>query len=209
MHFSINPRLRKKLSRIAALTAAAMFAVPALASAATCPTQPTTSPFAHWGDTNSYFMVPGGNFESPLAGSGWLFNNADRTLGNEPFQVGGSSDSHSLTINGSGEAVSPEFCIDSTMQYFRFFAHALGNGSDLKVAVVVRTATGTIQLPIDRVTDVSAASTLAWAPTGQLNLASGLNIAPGQSVSGRLVFAVLGGGSWQIDDVYADPWRGD
>ena len=121
---------RTRLACVAALTLLMMVVIPSAASASTCPAPATTTPFTQWGDTGSYFLVPGGNFESPLAASGWFVNRADRTLGNEPFFVGGSSDAYSLTMNGFALAVSPAFCIDNTMQNLRFFAHALGGNGD-------------------------------------------------------------------------------
>jgi hypothetical protein len=202
-----QPRMRKRLGRLAALTAAAMLALPAAAFASSCPAPPTITPFTHWGDTGSYFPLAGGNFESPLAAGGWMVAGAQRTPGNEPFYVGGSSDSHSLTIEGGGIAVSPAFCIDNSMPYFQFFAHALGANGTLHVRLVVQTATGSISTPIRPAIDLTAGSMASWGPTGQLNLAGGMTVANGQSALGRLVFHVAGRSSWQVDDIYVDPYR--
>lgn len=203
----LQPRVRKRLGRLAALAVAAMFALPAAAFASSCPAQATTTPFTQWGDTGSYFPLAGGNFESPLAAGGWIVAGAERTLGNEPFYVGRSSDSHSLTIDGGGIAVSPTFCIDDSMPYFRFFAHALGANGNLQVRLVVQNATGPISTPISHAVDLTAGSMASWGPTGQLNLADGVTVATGQSALGRLVFDVAGRSSWQVDDIYVDPYR--
>jgi hypothetical protein len=207
MRFLLYPRFVRRLGRVAAVMAAATLAVPAVASAASCPAQGTSTPFAHWGDTGSYFPVPDGNFESPLLSSGWTVFNGERTLGNEPFYVDGSGDSHSLTIAGGGIAISPAFCVDDTMQYFRFFAHALGTNGELRVGLVVQTAGGGVEIPFGQFTDLTAASMTSWAPTAQLNLADGAALANGQTGLGRLVFDVAGPSGWQIDDVYVDPFR--
>jgi len=202
-----QPRVRRRFGRLAALTAAAMFALPAAAFASSCPAQATTTPFTHWGDTASYFPLAGGNFESPLAASGWMVAGAERTLGNEPFYVGSSTDSHSLTIDAGGVAVSPSFCVDASMPYFRFFAHALSANGNLEVRLLVAPVAGPLSVPTSQAVDVTAGSTATWGPTGQLNLADGVTMAPGQSELGRLVFHAAGPGSWQIDDIYVDPYR--
>jgi hypothetical protein len=204
MHVCLHPRARKRLGRVAALTVAAMFAVPAAAFASSCPAQATTTPFTQWGDTASYFPLPGGDFESPLAASGWIVTGAARTLGNEPFSTSGS---HALTIDGGGIAVSPAFCIDDSMPYVRFFAHSLGAGGNLEVRLVVQSARGSISTPLSRVADLAAGSMAGWAPTGQLNLAGNTTVPNGQSALGRLVFDVAGRGGWQVDDISVDPYR--
>lgn len=206
MQFVPRPSVRKRLGRLVALTAAAMFVVPAAAFASSCPAQATTTPFAQWGDNGSYFLAPGGNFESPLAASGWMVNGAERTLGGEPFDVGIPSD-YSLTINGGGVAISPAFCIDDSMPYFRFFAHALGANGNLEVRLVVQTPTGSVSTPVTHVADLAASSMASWAPTSQLDLANGISIANGQTGVARLVFSVAGLSPWRVDDIFVDPYR--
>ena len=206
MPFVLRPRGVRRLGRLTAFLAAAVLGVPAVASAASCPPQPTTTPFTQWGDAGSYFLAPGGDFEAPLRSSGWIVANAGRTPGNEPFHVGGGSDSYSLTIGGGGVAVSPAFCFDDSMPYLRFFAHALGTAGDLHVRLAVMTAHGPVSFPFDRVADLPAASMPSWAPTGQLALTDGAVAADGEDQA-RLVFDASGPGSWQIDDIYVDPYR--
>jgi hypothetical protein len=203
----LDPRARTRLMRLAALTVVMMFVIPATAFASSCPAQATTTPFASWGDSGSYFALPGGNFESPLATSGWIVSGAARTLGNEPYFVGASSDSHSLTIGGGGIAVSPAFCIDDSMPYFRFFARSLNAGGNLQVRLVVQAGARSFSAPLSHVVDLTAGAMASWAPTGQLNLTNGTTVANGQSAVGRLVFDVAGRASWQVDDIYVDPYR--
>jgi hypothetical protein len=205
--FVLHPRRVRRLGRLTALLVAAVLGLPAVASAASCSPQPTTTPFTQWGDAGSYFLAPSGNFEAPLWSSGWLVANGSRTLGNEPFHVGAGSDSYSLTIGGGGVAVSPPFCFDESMPYVRFFARALRPAGTLQVRLAVMTAAGPVSFPFDRVADLPAASMPSWAPTGQLPLANGAPAAGGQGGQARLVFDVAGPGSWQIDDIYVDPYR--
>jgi hypothetical protein len=197
----------RRLGRLAALTAALLFAIPAIASAATCPTPQTTGPFTLWGDTGSYFSLPGGNFESPLDASGWVVNRAERAPGNEPFLVGAPTDSSSLVIGGGGIALSPPFCIDNSMPYLRFFARSLGANGKLEVRLVVQTRAGLVTAPFTRVADLTAGSMPSWAPTGQLALADGVTGSAGRTTTARLAFSVAGHGGWQVDDIYVDPYR--
>jgi hypothetical protein len=219
MRFALHPRVARRIGRFAALMTVAALAIPAAASAAahatahatasaaSCPAQATTTPFTQWGDTGSYFLVPGANFEAPLSSSGWTVIDGERTLGNEPFYVGSSTDSYSLTLGRRGVAISPAFCVDDSMPYMRFFAQALGMNGDLQVRLVVQTASGRVDIPFSQVADLAAGSMPSWAPTPQLKLTNDPALANGQTGIGRLVLDVAGSSSWQIDDIYVDPFR--
>ena len=117
----VRSRLRVAIARIAALACLGLLAVPGLAFAS-CPASPVSTPFSQWGDTNSYFLLPGGSFEGTADQVGWTLSGASLTAGNEPFYVNDSGDSQSLTIAGGGSATSPFFCVDNTMTSLRFFA---------------------------------------------------------------------------------------
>jgi hypothetical protein len=184
-----------------------MFAIPAVASAASCPASATTTPFTQWGDTGSYFPLAGGNFESAPATSGWTLQRAELAAGNEPFYVGAGTDANSLTIDGGGHAVSPAFCIDNAMPYLRFFARSLGTTGSLDVRLVVQTPVGLVSAPFSRVADLASGSMPAWAPTGRLNLADGVTGTAERTGAARLVFSAAGRAGWQIDDIYVDPYR--
>lgn len=230
MPLVLHPRVRKQVGRLAALTAAGMFAATGVATAAPgpvpapiagsppaaglttaaahtgCPSQPVSQTFASFGDTSNYFPLPGGNFEGASA-AGWTLSNARLTAGGEPFAVGGSGDSQSLTITGTGRALSPIFCLDATMPDIRFFARQSAAGSGLKVALILKHgAHDDAGQHGDTVVDLADGSMPSWAPTGQLQLTDALSIAPGQQVQAQLEFEVKGQGAWQIDDVYVDPW---
>lgn len=196
----IHPRVRKTIGRVAAMTCVAVFASAGAAYAA-CPAQTTTTPFAQWGDHSSYFLVPGGSFEGTESQVGWNLDNAELTAGNEPFYVHGRSDDQSLTIDGGGTAASPVFCADATMPDFRFFAREDSPGGDLKVEGVIQTPYGPYTATVATIADGSMPS---WAPTAQLKIPS---IPTGWRIPVSLRFVVSGGGSWQVDDVYVDPYR--
>ena len=74
MPLVIHPRVRKTIGRIAALTCVAVFVSSGAAFAAQCPTQSAKQKFSKWGDSSSYFLVPGGSFEGTPAQVGWTLS---------------------------------------------------------------------------------------------------------------------------------------
>src|SRR5690348_17796697 len=96
----IHPRVRKSIGRIAALTCAAVFVSSGAAFAAQCPTQSGKQKFSKWGDSSSYFLVPGGSFEGTPDQVGWTLSGSTLTAGNEPFHVNAVTDDQSLLIDG-------------------------------------------------------------------------------------------------------------
>jgi hypothetical protein len=184
------------------LTCAAVFVSSSAAFAAQCPTQDGKQKVANLGDTASYFLAPGGSFEGTPAEVGWTLSNATLTPGNEPFYFNSSSDDQSLRINGGGSATSPLFCVDSTMPNLRFVVRETAPGSVLKVQGVVKMPYGPVAVTVGSLSDGSVPG---WT-TVQLNLPTN-RIPKGLSVPAALRFVVPGSGSWQLDDVYVDPYR--
>jgi len=199
----IHRRLRRALFSVASLTCVAMFASTSVALAS-CPAPPVSTPFSQWGDSNDYFLLPGGSFEGTADQVGWTLDNASLTTGNEPFNVNDPGDQQSLTINGGGSATSPFFCVDETMSSLRFFAQQAGAGTDLRVKALIQNADGSVT-PVP-VADLADGSMPTWAPTDPLG-GSG-HLPAGSTMMVALRFrAPLSSGSWQIDDIYVDPYR--
>jgi hypothetical protein len=201
----IHSRLRARVARLAALAALTCFGVLAGTGVAfaSCPAQSLSTPFSQWGDTNSYYLVPGGSFEGTSDQVGWTLSGASLTPGNEPFYVDDSGDSQSLTIPAGGSATSPYFCVDDTMSSLRFFAQEATAGSDLQVQALVQTADGVRTAPVADLADGSMSS---WAPTDPI-IPNG-SVPDGATLSVALQFSVpQSSGSWEIDDVYVDPYR--
>lgn len=203
MPLVIHPRVRKTIGRVAALTCVAVFVSSGAAFAAQCPTQSAKQRFSTWGDTSSYFLVPGGSFEGTPTQVGWTLSGATLTAGNEPFFLNAVTDNQSLLVDAGGSATSPLFCVDSTMTSLRFFARQTEQGSDLEVQGVVATPRGPLTVTVADVSDGDFPS--EWTP---MEVAIDTNRIPrGYSVSAALRFVVPDSGSWQIDDVYVDPYR--
>jgi hypothetical protein len=186
-----------------------LLAVPAGAFAsssisASCPIPPLSTPFAQWGDANSYYLAPGGSFEGTADHVGWTLSGATLTSGNEPFFVNGSGDSQSLTIAGGGTATSPYFCVDNTMASLRFFAKQAAVGSDLQVQALVQMGGGVQTVSVGDLADGSMPS---WAPTQPI-VGDTSGLPDGQMLNVALRFSVpASAASWQVDDLFVDPYR--
>ena len=197
----IHPRVRKTIGRVAAMTCVAAFATTGTAFAA-CPSPSVSTPFASLGDTNSYFLAPGGNFDG--SAGGWNLNNASLTQGGDPANAGGAANPESLTINAGGSVQSPFFCGDNTMPSLRFFANEVARGSDLRVYAVVNWGPWTGTYPIGGVADGSLGT--GWSAGSPISVNN--TLAPGQTIQVALKFYVpQGSSSWQISDVFIDPYR--
>ena len=197
---------KRALALVAACFALAVAAQPAAAASTptTCPDTVSSPVFAALGDNADYTPVSGGTFEGDMLG--WTLNGASVVAGsNEPWQVGGDTDSNSLHIAPGGSAVSPTFCVSSKTPTWRFFAHAavLSPGPTLKVYVQIGNPSGhLIRVPAAFLKGDAYGS---WAATPAMVL--GKVLPPGFNVNVRFVFtADSNGGAWWIDDVFVDPY---
>jgi hypothetical protein len=200
----VRSRLRAATRRVVMLVGLGLFAAPGVALAS-CPAQPVSTPFAQWGDTNNYFPIPGGSLEGTADQLGWTLSGASLTSGNEPFYVNDSSDGQSLTIPGGGSATSPYFCVDNTMGSLRFFAQQASSGAGLRVTALVQASDGSVStVPVAHLLDGSMSS---WAPTDAIP-GDTSSLSDDQTVMVALRFTVrASAASWQVDDVYVDPYR--
>jgi hypothetical protein len=199
-----------RISAIAALAAILAAVFPAIASAG-CPTATLSQPFAQFGDGANYTLAPDGSFENGAAG--WTAPAGLLNLGQTSATVGAGNESynvvagtHSLAIAANGTAVSPSFCISSEYPTFRFFAHQPGGASSSPLSVSLRWLN-----VLGVVVDTGAGSLNndgAWAPSPPMRLGSSVPLwMPGSTLQVQLVFHAGAGGSYQVDDVYLDPYR--
>ncbi|MEA2436471.1 MAG: hypothetical protein QOF65_1027 [Thermoleophilaceae bacterium] len=206
---------RARIALTAALTGAALFtALPGtasagvlVASAPSCDNGATSQPFAQWGDSNNYFLAPGGNFESGAAG--WTLNGARVVADQEPWQVDGGG-SHALVVPAGRSVVSPTVCVGVEDPSMRFFAHRSGGGllgaaSQLLVTARVETSLGlVVEVPVGTINALSNGTTWNRTPV-QIVLASLLPLLPGEHTPVQFRFAAVGTADWVIDDVFVDP----
>jgi hypothetical protein len=190
--------------------AAVAFASPANAallteSADSCDDGVITQPFKRFGDYANYKEL--GSFEA--GADGWQFSGGAKIVaGNESYKVGGSSDDSSLSLPQGSAAISPFTCVGLDEPSLRLFAKRnsalLGLVSTLSVQIQVKTSLGlSVWLPV-LPGDLGGGS---WHPTVPMPLiANILPLSSSDRTPVRFRFAPLLG-SWQIDDVYVDPFR--
>ncbi|HWF73770.1 MAG TPA: hypothetical protein VG186_10530 [Solirubrobacteraceae bacterium] len=177
---------------------AAVVLIPAVSAAqaqlinlGACNSNPLSQPFAPWGDSSSYELAPGGDFET----STWTLSGGARIVpGSEPFAATGTLGSFSLSVPAGASAVSPSTCVDAAYPSVRFFVGGTG-------AVAVSVVYDGIAIPTGLA--VAAGS---WTPTAPMITTSPvLGILSGGTahVSLELTGVV---GSPQVDDVFVDPW---
>lgn len=194
----------KRVLAVALVGLAMLVAAPgASADSSGCPAPPSSPVFSPFGDNASYSLVPGGNFEGSMAG--WTLDGASVVNGNEPWDVGNSSDSQSLNVSAGGEAVSPSFCVTNAFPNWRFFALSNGGSgwhSGIRVSIQWTDQNGnTGEVPVAY---LPSGLFSQWEPTRSLML--GALLQDGTTMQVRLVFDAGSGGSWNIDDVYVDPY---
>jgi hypothetical protein len=199
---------RKLFSLALAMAAALMLMSPAanagllVSSATDCADQKLDQTFLRWADVANYTLHPGGDFDS---GPDWsLAGGAAVVSGNEYFYVSGDKgDSNSLYLPSGASATSGSICVGIEHPDIRFLARAGNPMATLSVQVLFEDGTGVLRsAPIGA---ISAGS--SWAPTVPLPIAVNLlPLLPGERTAVAFKFTAQGG-SFQIDDVYVDPYR--
>ena len=163
---------------------------------------PTSKAFAAWGDTANYRIVPGGSFES---GAAWTLSGGAKVVaGNEPFNV--VPGTHSLSLTNGATAVSPKTCFTFGDWHMRFLVRNTGNtAGKLKVDVLVPTLVGLVSVLDGGYVQADG----SWDPSPNVsalltNVGGLLGLT--KAVSFRLR-ATGTGASFQVDDVFLDPFR--
>lgn len=172
----------------------------AVASTGECAGSALSQPFAQWGDSNSYELLPGGDFEGSL--SGWtLSHGAQKAAGSEPYGASGTVGAWSLALAVGASAQSPFTCVTASDSSFRLFARNEGPSATVLAYVVYKTPLGNVSVPVGTVTLKSG-----WQPTP--SMPTGAAVAGALSSNGTaqmaLRFTALTGAS-RIDDVFVDP----
>jgi hypothetical protein len=171
-----------------------------------CGARVEATPFRAWSDTHSYFLMPGGDFESGAAG--WTLTGGSAVVGgSESFLTNHATDSHSLKMVAGSVAASPTICVAMGENSARLFVKSSGGASSvLHVQVYVQNRlTG---LVLSTGFDVAGNATRnVWTPSPRLfvpNLLGG--VLGDQNLT--VVFTTKGApATWNIDDVYVDPFK--
>jgi hypothetical protein len=160
----------------------------------------TSYPFAQWDDNNPYYAVPNGGFENGT--TGWSVNGGSLVYGNEPWYVGGYG-KYSLSVRPGGSARSPAVCINLFDPFFRMFAKSNAANGPLNVQVYFYGLTGNLT-GILNLDSFSASDYASWSPTGTIPSALALPLLT--RYAQLRVTSGATSGTWQIDDVFVDPW---
>jgi len=176
----------------------------ALISTDACDNATLSQPFLQFNDSNSYKLVPGGDFEGSL--SGWnLTGRATRVSGSEPFGVTGTVGKSSIYLPAGASVQSPYTCVDAAYPTFRFVGRNNGLLSIVAVSIVYKEPLlGAVAVPVGTV-----ALTGSWAPSAQMLTLSAVQgivngLLTGKTPQVALRFTAVTGSS-QIDDVFVDP----
>lgn len=197
---------RRGLALRGLIAGVALAAIPTAAAQAdvistgACDDATLSQPFAQWGDSSSYKLVPGGDFEHGTGG--WTLTGSAHTVaGSEPFGVTGSVGSTSVSLPAGSSVQSPYTCVNAAYPTFRFLARQSGLLSSTLVQVVyIVPGVGQVAIPVG-----ASALSGSWRPSLPMLTASAV---PGVLSDGTakvaLRFTQLTG-SAQIDDVFVDP----
>lgn len=196
------------LASLLTLALSALLATPAVAGAArSCEARSVSQPFLPWLDVGHYFLFAGGDIESTR---GWtLSGGAQLVAGNEPYLVTSRGDTHSLLLPPGSAARTASACVDSAEPTVRFFVRNTGSplstlAVDARIRTTVLGVTTETTLPLG----VVLGTTQTWQPSLPTVFDLSLNQLLGGTTTVDFGFAPLGpGGSWQVDDVYVDPFK--
>jgi hypothetical protein len=174
-----------------------------VSSATSCDDQVFEQPFLRFADPANYVLAPSGTFEQNT--DAWtLTGGASVVSGNETFFVHAPAEASSLSLPPNSSATSAPMCVGIEHPTLRLLARNRGGLlSTLQVEVLFEDAAGNTQsLPIGVLLGGSA-----WKPTIPMPVVVNLlPLLPGEHTSVAFRFST-GSGSWQIDDVYVDPYR--
>ena len=148
MHIRLRAAVAAALSVLGCTALAAPAAQASVLSLlpGSCGSESYSQPFARWGDTTNYVLMPGGSFE---AGSpSWtLSGGAKAAAGNETYYVRSASDASSMTLPTGGSATSPAACTSIYHPTMRFFVRNTGaSTSQLKVEALYPGLLGGVQV---------------------------------------------------------------
>jgi hypothetical protein len=202
--------MRRSLKAVLVTGVIALFgAGPASAGLGLACPDPTTKPFAPWGDYAKYAFVPNGGFEG--GASGWTLTGGAKVVpGNESFYVHGSRERYSLSLPPGSTATTTPMCISLFSGKMRFFtANAGAPTSKLKVQVFYNGGVGSLLGSVGRLLGLSelgyVTSGAAWQPSPAIAMLGGTLPLLTSSVQFRFS-APADGGAFRIDDVYLDPF---
>ena len=177
----------------------------AFGSVLPCTSRDSSGVFSRWLDPAQYFLASNGGFEQ--GSQNWsLSAGAAVVSGNEPYQVAGPSDAHSLVLDAGASVESRTACVTMGEPTVRLFVNAPSVvGALLRVDATVQNPTAGVSLTTTYLV-VGGVAPAGWAPTPELvipNLVGGI-------LPENLTVRITAQGTpatWAVDDVYVDPFK--
>lgn len=200
-------RSRSLLGTLLGAAALGSLAAPAGALAA-CPAVPTTRAFVGFGDLAHYSLIPDGGLES--GGDGWTLDDAAVQPGNESFYLRSLADRHAVQVDPGGQAISPAFCVGVEHPTFRFVMRQAGGEDEPDLGVYIRFVREDGTMKDQKIQTVSGSANHGWRPSPVFDLYGKLGFSQSSATTtARVLLAVEdeAGGSWQVDDVFVDPYK--
>jgi len=189
---------RKLRLPIAALVGIAALATTASAQAGCVSGAKQT--FAQFGDANWYSLIPDGGFEG-TKGAWTASSGASIVSGNETYFLNKSADAYSMRLSQAASVVSPGFCIQSNTPLVRYVAKtSSGSTAVLRTDAILSNG---LAVTVSRMSGTST-----WRPTPQIQLWVNYLAALAPSGTATINLRITAEtGTWQIDDVYLDPFK--
>ena len=189
-----------KKALVAVFAVAALVAGPSAAQASpvdgNCPDEPPTSqPFLSFGDDDSYFLAPSGDFESGAAG--WTLD------GGAALVASPAGTGTALSLPPGATAISPPICVTRNHVSARLFGQAFDGPRRDRARINVDVAGPTGSITADR--NIRVEDT--WQPTRQFRLgASFFDLDPVTGTSDiRMRFVTDGPATAVLDGLWVDP----
>ena len=168
------------------------------------------TPFAPWDDYGQYFLVSGGDFEGAL--SDWTLNDGAAIVpGNESYQLGSPSDSHSLALPNGSSVTTPIICVTAQSPDLRMAV--LNSGAkDPKLRVYLNFTDDKGNPRTQKLKDLRGGP--SWTLTDSLKFLGPVNNILKRNGQATVSFTFAAEAKqdtpdshWQIDDLYVDPYK--
>ncbi|MFM7535491.1 MAG: hypothetical protein ACKO91_06820 [Acidimicrobiales bacterium] len=172
-----------------------------------CVARSLGKPFAPFGDGADYFLVPGGDFDTPTDWFGWSLLGSVPVVADQPRVPGVDLAGYSLQVLRGTSARSPGFCVRSEENLLRFFVQSQG---DAPLDVVISTVARTSML------NRTMRFTIPAAQPGRWRLSPAIPLPEWHAADGTVDITIrfevrsgtkIGLSSWLVDDVFVDPFK--
>jgi hypothetical protein len=159
-----------------------------------CDDAPLSKPFAAWGDSHDYKLMPGGDFEGSL--QGWSVKGATITGG------GAQGSARALLLTPGSTVQSPSTCVNTSYPTFRMFAKNVRGLGTVLVSLVYRLPTGgNLVVPVGAV----ALAGRDWSPSLTMLTASTVTGVLSNGTAQMSVRLTALTGSVAVDRLFVDP----